>query len=158
MQKREFIPAKGYLAVKINKCSRGFTLVEILVVMAILAMVAGIFMPAIVKMRLQSCQTININNQHQIVLTATGFATNNNGRYPESVATIGDENDWNWQEPTMMTAVRSRNPQLHRSMSSYLRSYVEDARTMFCPSAPHRYKYLQAAWDAGDEWYIPETP
>lgn len=150
--------AKDYLTVKINKCTRGFTLVEILVVMSIIAIAAGIFMPAMVKIRQQSRSTLNMNNQHQIVLTATSFAANNNEKYPESVATIGDGNDWNWQEPTMMTAVHSRHPQLHRSMSWYLHSYIKDAKTLFCPDAPYEYKYLQAAWDAGDKWDNPETP
>ena len=58
----------------------------------------------------------------------------------------------------MMTAVRSRNSQLHRSMSWYLHNYIKNAGTMFCPNAPHKYKNLQAAWDAGDEWDNPETP
>jgi hypothetical protein len=28
---------------------------------------------------------------------------------------------------------------------------------MFCPSAPYRYKHLQASWDAGDDWNNPDT-
>ena len=42
-------------------------------------------------------------------------------------------------------------------MSAYLASYVPDAETMFCPSAPQQYKYLQDVWDAGDDWDNPDT-
>ncbi|UCG55886.1 MAG: hypothetical protein JSU70_13560 [Phycisphaerales bacterium] len=28
---------------------------------------------------------------------------------------------------------------------------------MSCPSVPRKYKYLQQAWDAGDDWDNPET-
>jgi hypothetical protein len=58
----------------------------------------------------------------------------------------------------MLTALQPRNPRFHRSISAYLRPYIEDAETMFCPNAPRKYKYLQAAWDAGDEWDNPEMP
>ncbi len=134
------------------------TLVEILVVMGIIGIMAAIMMPTLIKTRQQTRQTLNMNNQRQIVAAATCFASDNNGKYPESAATIGRGQSWGWQEPTMMTAVRSRNLRLHRSMSRYLRSYIKDAKMMFCPDAPHKYRYLQAAWDAGDEWDNPETP
>jgi len=158
MQCGKFMYAERCLAVKKGKRNGAVTLVEILVVAAIIAMIAAIFMPALIKARQQSRRTLNMNNQHQIVAAVTCFASDNNGRYPESVATIGQGENWNWQEPTMMTAVRSRNPQLHRSMGRYLHSYIESAKTLFCPAAPHKYRYLQAAWDAGDEWDNPETP
>lgn len=58
----------------------------------------------------------------------------------------------------MLTASCRRNPQLNRSMSSYLRSYIEDASVMFCPNAPNKYLYLQQAWDAGENWDNPATP
>ena len=42
-------------------------------------------------------------------------------------------------------------------MSAYLHDYLPDARTVFCPSAPQQYKYLQESWDAGDAWDNPDT-
>ena len=58
----------------------------------------------------------------------------------------------------MMTAVEC-NPEIsqHRAISAFLHSYIEDASTMFCPSAPRKYEYLQQAWDDGDDWNNPET-
>ena len=57
----------------------------------------------------------------------------------------------------MLTGYRKRSRQLQRSMSAYMRSYVENASVMFCPNGPKKYRYLQEAWDAGDEWDNPET-
>jgi len=41
-------------------------------------------------------------------------------------------------------------------MSEYLRSYLPNAMTAFCPNAPESYPYLQQAWDAGDDWDHPD--
>jgi len=47
---------------------------------------------------------------------------------------------------------------MHRSMSAYLRPYIEDAGMMYCPNAPRKYDHLQDVWDTGDEWDNPLTP
>ena len=58
----------------------------------------------------------------------------------------------------MMTACKAPPLQIHRAMSSYLSSYIQDASILFCPNAPRKYEYLQKAWGAGDNWDNPETP
>jgi hypothetical protein len=100
-----------------------------------------------------------MSNQRQIVATLNCFASDNDGKYPESVATIGLLNEyWNWQEPTMMTSCRNRSPQLRRSLSDYLYTYIGNSIVMFCPNAPKQYRHLQQSWDAGDNRDNPETP
>jgi len=144
-----------------TKCrlARAFSLLEVIVAVAIIAILISIITPALTKARRNARQVITMNNQHQITTLLNCFASDNNNRYPESVATIGQlDGHWNWQEPTMLTACRSRGPQFHRSMSAYLHGYVEDANVMFCPNAPHKYKYLSRLWSAGDNWDNPETP
>ena len=138
--------------------TQGFTLVELLVVISIVSVLAGILLPALGKARRQARALLGVNNQRQIVSAVNLFAMNNDDRYPESVATVGFGTHWNWQEPTMLTGYRKRSPQLYRSMSAYLRSYVEDASTMFCPNAPREHRYLQQAWDAGEDWGNPDAP
>ena len=86
------------------------------------------------------------------------FAMDNDERYPESVATLGAGSTYNWAEPMMLTALEPRDPRLHRSISAYLWPYIKNAEMLYCPDAPRKYNYLQAAWDAGDEWDNPETP
>lgn len=150
---RAYIPAAGH------RTRRGFSLVELLVVIAIIATLIAIMMPALGKGRRNARAVQTMNNQRVIVVCVTSFASDNGGRYPESVATVGSLLEhWNWQEPTMLASSRRRDTEMRRSMSGYLHSYIPDSRVMFCPNAPKKYKYLQQVWEAGDEWDNPETP
>ncbi len=148
----------GRHRVKKKMRNRGFTLVEFLVVMSVISLLAGILLPALSKARHQARKLLGVSNQRQIVRAVSLFAEDNDQQYPESIATLGDELlNWNWQEPMMLTGYRARSPRMYRSMSAYLGNYIEDAGTMFCPNAPRRYKYLQQAWNAGDDWDNPQT-
>ena len=83
----------------------------------------------------------------------------NRDRYPESVATVGTVRyGWNWSNPTKLTGSRKRGTTIHRAISEYLRAYLPAAKVMYCPNGPGKYKYLQAAWDAGNDWDNPDTP
>ncbi len=137
--------------------SRGFTLIELLVVISISTVLMAILVPALSKVRHQARSMKGMNNQKQITSALNLFAPDNNERYPESVATVGVDRNWNWSDPTKLIGDKSRSPGLHRAMSEYLRAYIPDADNMYCPSAPHKYKYLQQAWDAGDDWDNPDT-
>jgi prepilin-type N-terminal cleavage/methylation domain-containing protein len=140
------------------KLYKAFSLIELLVVMAVISALMGILLPTLGKVRHQARMVVGTNNQRQIVTAVSLFAADNDEQYPESVATIGDYKVyWNWQEPMMLTSYRARSPGMHRSISAYLHRYIEDADTMFCPNAPQKYKKLQNAWDAGDYWDNPET-
>lgn len=145
-------------------CNLGFihkstSILEVLVSISIIAIMVAIMMP-VSRRAMQKANALQcMDNQHKIVVAVSSFAADNGGRYPESVATIGllGEN-WNWQEPTMLTAYRPRSPDLYRSMSAYLREYIEDTSIISCPAAPGKYKFLQQAWDAANDWDNPDTP
>jgi prepilin-type N-terminal cleavage/methylation domain-containing protein len=135
----------------------GFTIIELLVVIAIIAAVMGIALPVLSNVRSKAKSILSMNNQKQIVTAVNIFATSNDESYPESVATVGYDTYWNWSDPTRLIGNKSRSPRIHRSMSEYLRGYITNANTMFCPDAPQKFKYLQQAWDAGDKWDNPDT-
>jgi len=141
-----------------RKLHTGFTLIELLTVMAVISVIAAILLPAVNQVRRRARTIIGMNNQRQIVTAANLYAHDNDDSYPESVATIGYVDSWNWSEPMMLTGYRARSPRLHRSMSAYLIGYIKDAEIMFCPNAPQEYKYLKESWDNGDQWDNPETP
>ena len=137
---------------------RAFTLVELLVVISIISLLLAILVPAVNGVKRQARELLGMNNQRQVTSGLNLFAMDNDDRYPPSVATVGVDDRWNWTDPTKMTGNKERSPQLHRSISAYLSAYIPDASTMFCPNAPQKYKYLQEAWTAGDEWDNPDTP
>jgi prepilin-type N-terminal cleavage/methylation domain-containing protein len=140
-----------------EKYKPGFSLVELLVVMSVISTLMAVILPALGSVRRKARTMVSANNQKQMASAVNLFALDNDDQYPPSVATVGFGSNWNWSDPTKLTGNRRRSPILHRSMSAYLRSYIPDADVTYCPSAPCKYKYLQEAWDAGDDWDNPET-
>ncbi|MHC4740791.1 MAG: hypothetical protein ACYS8Z_02700 [Planctomycetota bacterium] len=133
----------------------GFSVLEVVVVIGIIAVIAGILLPVSARVRKMGKSMECVGNQRQIVTAANLFAQGNDGYYPESVATIGHERDWNWSEPTTVVGISRRSPKVRRSLSAYLRPYIEDAGVMFCPNAPKMHQYAEEAWDSGDDWKDP---
>ncbi len=137
---------------------RGLTLVEILTVLSIGTMLISISMPAVSMVRRQAQSMKGMNNIRQIVLGVNIYATDNQGRYPDSVTTLRHQDEsWHWQDPRMMAACKARSSRYHRSMSAYLRGYFLDADVLTCPSSPSRTDRLQEAWEAGDNWDHPDS-
>jgi type II secretory pathway pseudopilin PulG len=142
-----------------TKVRKGISMLELLASIVIIAMLMAILLPVLRKARMKAVAVQCMDNQRKIVIAVSAFATDNNGEYPESVATIGrlDEH-WNWQEPTMLTAYRCPSLKQHRSLSAYLYGYIQDTSIIYCPSAPKKYRFLRQSWEAGDDWDNPETP
>jgi len=137
----------------------GFSLVELLVVISILSLLMSILMPVLSKARRQARAIRGMNNQRQIVIAVNSFAADNDDLYPESVATVGRiPGHWNWHEPMKLIGHQARSPRLHRTVSAYLRTYLSEADSVYCPSAPRRYKHFDQAWADGDGWDNPDTP
>jgi prepilin-type N-terminal cleavage/methylation domain-containing protein len=151
------IEIEGYNLGRGSRERQGFTLIELLVVISIMSMLTAILLPVLGKVRRQARTVMGIRNQREIVNAVTMYADDNEGQYPESVATVGFGAHWNWSDPRKLTGNKTRAPGMYRAMSEYLRSYVRDASVMYCTNAPTKYKYLQQSWDAGDEWDNPET-
>ncbi|MBI5687691.1 MAG: type II secretion system protein [Verrucomicrobia bacterium] len=69
--------------------ARGFTLVELLVVMAIIGVMAGMVMPQIAKAMEKIRRTACSNNLRQIGLALHAYAQDSDGRYPFT-GSVGD--------------------------------------------------------------------
>ena len=65
-----------------HRRSAGFTLVEILVVLAILGLLSAILFPVFARVREEGRRTTCENNLHQIGLALQQYTSDNNGIYP----------------------------------------------------------------------------
>ncbi|MGO8765899.1 MAG: prepilin-type N-terminal cleavage/methylation domain-containing protein [Limisphaerales bacterium] len=58
----------------------GFTLVELLVVIAVIAILAALLLPVLSKAKMRATTAVCLNNQKQLALAWEMYATDNNGR------------------------------------------------------------------------------
>lgn len=83
---------------RLNK-SRGFTLVELLVVIGIIAVLIGILLPALTRARDTANTAKCASNLRQIAMGMLGYANENKGKLPPSVVNPGDTiypQGWFW--------------------------------------------------------------
>lgn len=63
-------------------CLHGFTLLELLVVISIIALLISILLPALKSARASAVRVQGASNMRQIGLALATYTTNRDGRYP----------------------------------------------------------------------------
>lgn len=118
-----------------NRCRRGFTLMELLVVMAIIAVLASLLLPVISRASIRARQAWCASNLRQIGIGLTVFADAHQGRYP-------------WQVPVFEGGSAERNLQGMIHGGTFLRSSaafqaasneLSHTRIVSCPGTSTRW-------------------
>lgn len=90
-----------------RNAARGFTLVELLVVIGVIAVLIGILMPALTAARRAAVAVQCANNVRQIATAMLGYAAQNNGCLPPNTSTThwyDPERVGQWLVPTALNA------------------------------------------------------
>lgn len=72
----------------------GFTLIELLTVIAVVAILAGLLIPAVNRVRVTARQTVCASNMRQIGLALHLYANENNGRLPNIAHGVPSDQSW----------------------------------------------------------------
>ena len=114
--------------------ARGLTLVELIVVTAIVASLAGILLPALGQARESARRSVCVNNLRQLAMVLSLYANENAGKYPRA-------------GPAFLTV----------DGQTLFPEYLSDVRVLGCPSDPgfHPEQTFRlstvTAWHAGHQ-------
>ncbi len=120
----------------------GFTLIELLVVIAIIAVLMGILMPALQKVRQQAKIISCGSNMRQLVVGLITYAENNDGKLPPHPSTVSVTNfhrpfelNWNRNQVGPVGDVTNRE---YRYVGKYLGEYLPEVDVFNCRVASIR--------------------
>ncbi len=133
---------------------RGFTLVELLVATAILALLTAILLPVFLTVRGKARQTVCVSNLRQIGLAIGLYAQDNDDFYPWG----NDPSDWNttpniWASNPAYSGIAPTMPHLQ----DVLAPYMKNGDLWHCP-ADSGYAQLDISAYAGSTVPLDATP
>jgi len=113
-----------------DRCSGAFTLLEIIVVVAIIAILAALLLPALTSAKAKSKQVGCANNLKQLALGFQMYAADNDGRLPDNIP-VG-KGKGSWIGGSMKVATEATNQIYIRQGKLF--PYGNNASIYHCPA------------------------
>lgn len=136
-----------------SRIRHGFTLVELLVVIGIIALLIAILLPALQKARYQTLRVQCASNMHQWAIGLQSYAASNKGSFPYNL----DGTDISWIGATVQQFATDDIGQDLNGLTTDKIPNGEGDHVMYCPTQQW-HRYVRDTWTSAPGLFPTNPP